>query len=213
MLIPGAKELFLLPSLLYTQINTTSQLSPEKAKNATKNILKCLSDLAEEAHKVYQFSKLLIDTSPFFGGGTHLAWEAAEALIIPVRVDQHSMEALKLTLDMLRNRSMDYVRINEAAGIKSVPKVHAIAMTHCGWLRQSKFTPDRSTQAYLQKVCYTVNEYKDLFSDEDPLKCIHLLDDFHSAGRISGTERIPLAKLNVGDTFVIQGQRLKVNIS
>jgi len=213
MMIPGAKELFLLPSLLYTQINTTSQLPPAKARAATKNILKCLADLADEAHKAYPFSKLLIDTSPFFGGGTHLAWESADALIIPVRVDQHSMEALKLTLDMLRNHSMDFVRMNDAAGIATVPKVHAIAMTHCGWNRQSEFTPDRSTQAYLQKVCQIANEYSDLFSDTDPLKCIHLLDDFHSAGRISGTQRTPLAKLNVGDTFVISGQRLKVNIS
>ncbi len=213
MLVSGAKELFLLPSILYTQINTTSQIPPDKAKKAMKGILTCLKDLAEELRKVYQFSKILTDTSPFFGGGTHLAWELAEALIIPVRVDQHSMEALRLTLEMLRNKSMDFLRMNSAADIKTVPKVHAIAMTHCGWNRQAEFTPDRSTQAYLGKVCEIANEYSDLFSDPDPLKCIHLLDDFHSAGRISGTQRTPLAKLTVGDTFVISGQRLKVNIS
>ena len=28
-----------------------------------------------------------MDTSPFYAGGTHLAWCAADAVIIPVRVD------------------------------------------------------------------------------------------------------------------------------
>ncbi len=29
---------------------------------------------------------ILLDTSPFYSGGTHLAWSAADAIIIPVRV-------------------------------------------------------------------------------------------------------------------------------
>jgi cellulose biosynthesis protein BcsQ len=37
---------------------------------------------------------------------------AADALIIPVRVDQHSIEALKLTLDMLKNPNMDFRKFN-----------------------------------------------------------------------------------------------------
>jgi hypothetical protein len=158
-------------------------------------------------------SKVLIDTSPFFGGATHLAWVAADALIIPVRVDQQSMDALRLTLDMLKNPDMDFLRLNKQAGINKVPKVHAIVMTHCGWNRQAAFTPDRSTQAYLTKVTEIVSEYAELFSSDDPIDAIHLLDDFHSAGRISGTERIPLAKLPVGESHTIEGQRLEVNQS
>jgi chromosome partitioning protein len=86
-------------------------------------------------------------------------------------------------------------------------------MTHCGWNRQAAFTPDRSTQAYLSQVIEIAKENAELFSCEDPVDAIHILDDFHSAGRISGSKRIPLAKLVVGDTHTIEGQRLEVNES
>src|SRR5207302_7754247 len=104
-------------------------------------------------------------------------------------------------------------RLNKEAGITKLPKVHAIAMTHCGWNRQAAFTPDRSTQAYLAQVIDIANENKELFSCIDPIEAIHLLDDFHSAGRISGTKRIPLAKLSVRESYVIESQRLEVNES
>ena len=140
---------------------------------------------------------------------------AADALIIPVRVDQHSMEALKLTLSMLTNQNMDFLRLNQQAGIKKLPRVHAIAMTHCGWNRQSAVTPDRSTQAYLAQVIDIVRENAALFSCEDPIDCIHLLDDFHSAGRTSAApSEFRSAPLNVGRSgFTIEGQRLEVNQS
>ena len=86
-------------------------------------------------------------------------------------------------------------------------------MTHCGWNRQAAFTPDRSTQAYLAQVIDIANDNADLFSCDDPIEAIHLLDDFHSAGRISGSKRIPLAKLTVGESHTIEGQRLEVNES
>ena len=119
-------------------------------------------------------TKALLDTSPFFGGTTHLGWVAADALIIPVRVDQHSMQALKLTLAMLKKQDMDFLRLNSQAGIKKIPKVHAIVMTHCGWNRQAAFTPDRSTQAYLTQVLDIAYEHADVFSCEEPLDAIHL---------------------------------------
>lgn len=34
-----------------------------------------------------------------------------------------------------------------------------------------------------------------------------------TAGRISSSKKIPLAKLNVGQSYVIEGQRLEVNPS
>jgi hypothetical protein len=123
------------------------------------------------------------------------------------------MQALKLTLAMLKDPQMDFMRLNAQAGIKKVPKVHAIVMTHCGWNRQVAFTPDRSTQAYLAQVLDIAYENADLFSCDDPVDAIHLLDDFHSAGRISGSKRIPLAQLNVGESHTIEGQRLEVNDS
>jgi chromosome partitioning protein len=211
-LVPGSKELFLFPSLLYTQLSAASNLGPRR-QETSRNILQSLEALAGSLSKHFGASKVLIDTSPFFGGATHLAWVAADALVIPVRVDQHSMEALKLTLSMLKNPEMDFLRLNKEAGITKVPKIHAIAMTHCGWNRQTAFTPDRSTQAYLAQVIDIAQQNEELFSCDDPIGAIHILDDFHSAGRISGSKRIPLAKLSVGESYTIESQRLEVNES
>lgn len=211
-LVPGSKDLFLFPSLLYTQLSSTANLGA-RAQSTQRNILQSVQELGRDLGKHLKTSKVLLDTSPFFGGATHLAWVAADALVIPVRVDQHSVEALKLTLSMLSNPKMDFLRLNEQAGITKVPKVHAIAMTHCGWNRQAAFTPDRSTQAYLAQVLDIAKANASLFSSSNPMDAIHLLDDFHSAGRISGTKRIPLAKLTVGESHTIEGQRLEVNQS
>jgi chromosome partitioning protein len=210
--VPGSKELFLFPSLLYTQLSASANLGA-RSQETTRNILKSVENLTRKLTIHLKTSKTLIDTSPFFGGATHLGWVAAEALIIPVRVDQHSMQALKLTLRMLEKADMDFLRLNAQAGIVKAPKVHAIVMTHCGWNRQTAFTPDRSTQAYLTQVIDIAAEHANLFSCSDPLDAIHLLDDFHSAGRISGSKRIPLAKLSVGESHTIEGQRLEVNES
>lgn len=210
--VPGSKELFLFPSLLYTQLNQSTQLGSH-AVETTRNILQSVQSLAGSLREDLGATKVIMDTSPFFGGATHLGWVAADALIIPVRVDQHSMEALKLTLSMLKNPDMDFLRLNRQAKIEKIPKLHAIVMTHCGWNRQTAATPDRSTQAYLANVLEIAHEHADLFSCDDPMDAIHLLDDFHSAGRISGSKRIPLAKLSVGESHTIQGQRLEVNES
>lgn len=210
--VPGSSELFLFPSLLYTQLSASANLGP-RSQETTRNILQSVEYLGATLRKHLRASKILIDTSPFFGGATHLGWVAADALVIPVRVDQHSMEALRLTLAMLKKPDMDFLRLNAQAGITKIPKVHAIVMTHCGWNRQTEFTPDRSTQAYLAQVIEIVRANTDVFSCDDPIDAIHLLDDFHSAGRISGSKRIPLAQLNVGDSHTIEGQRLEVNES
>ena len=211
-IVPGSKELFLFPSLLYTQLSAAANLG-SRSKETTRNILQSVESLARKLSSHLKATKVLVDTSPFFGGATHLGWVAADALIIPVRVDQHSMQALKLTLAMLKKPDMDFLRLNSQAGIAEVPKVHAIVMTHCGWNRQTAFTPDRSTQAYLAQVLDIAAEHAEVFSCPDPLDAIHLLDDFHSAGRISGSKRIPLAKLSVGESHTIEGQRLEVNES
>jgi len=210
--VAGSKELFLFPSLLYTQLSSAQNLGA-RSQETSRNILKSVDTLIRDLKAEYSTPKVIMDTSPFFGGATHLGWVAADALVIPVRVDQNSVQALKLTLSMLRDPSMDFLRLNAQAGIKERPLVHAIVMTHCGWNRQAAFTPDRSTQAYLAQVVDIAYEHRDLFSCLDPMDAIHLLDDFHAAGRISGSKRIPLAQLNVGDSYTIEQQRLEVNES
>ena len=133
--------------------------------------------------------------------------------MIPVRVDQNSIDALRLTLRMLSDQTMDFHRFNQQAGIVRSPKVHAIVMTHCGWSRQKKNTPDGSTKFFAQRALNIAEEFSELFSEEDVASCFYLLDDFHSAGRISGNQRIPLSQLNAGAKYLVDSQRLEVNPS
>lgn len=211
-MIPGSQELFLFPSLLYSQLAQFQQLQAAKS-DASKRVLLTLKRIIDMAALVAKPNKILIDTSPFFGGATHLAWCAAEALIVPVRVDQNSVEALRLTLQMLRDKTMDFHRFNEQADLDHTPVVHAIVMTHCGWSRQKANAPDVSTKFFVQKAIEIALEFQELFSEDDISSCFYLLEDFHSAGRISGNQRIPLARLNAGTKYHVEGQRLEVNPS
>lgn len=210
-MVPGSSELFLFPSLLYSQLAQYSQLRGDRGKAASEKVLLSVKTIIKKASAFAKPSKTIMDTSPFFGGATHLGWCAAEALIIPVRVDQHSIDALRLTLNMLADGNSEFHKFNEQAGILHRPQVHAIAMTHCGWSRQRKNTPDSSTRFFLQKALEIAKEYEHLFSEDSAEDCFYLLDDFHSSGRISGKQRIPLSKLEAGQKFLIDGQRLEVN--
>lgn len=212
-MIPGSTELFLFPSLLYSQLAQYSQLTGGHSTGASARVLLSVKHIIEEVSKLHNSEKVLIDTSPFFGGATHLAWHAAEALIIPVRVDQHSIEALDLTLSMLANQTMDFQKFNKQAGLTHEPKVHAIAMTHCGWNRQKANTPDSSTRFFVERALEVAKKHEGVFSEDDVTKCFYLLDDFHSSGRISGKQRIPLSKLVSGRKYLVEGQRLEVNPS
>lgn len=211
-MIPGSSELFLFPSLLYSQLAQYAQLASAK-KDASKKVLQTMVKIIQDATDFSNPGKVLIDTSPFFGGATHLSWCAAEALIIPVRVDQNSVDALRLTLQMLKDKNMDFHRFNAQAGIEGAPVVHAIAMTHCGWSRVKKNTPDSSTKFFAQAAIEIAEDFKELFSEEDIADCFYLLDDFHSAGRISGNRRIPISVLTAGQKYHVDNQRLEVNPS
>ena len=210
-LVPGSTELFLFPSLMYGQLAQFGQLGDTQKKRASQTILKSLDRVVCQVSEFAKPERTLIDTSPFFGGATHLAWEAADALIIPVRVDQHSIEALRLTLDMLTKQHMDFHRFNAQAGFSHQPLVHAVVMTHCGWNRQKANTPDSSTKFFVEAALQVSESYREVFSEKEPADCFYLLDDFHSSGRISGQQRIPLAELKAGRKFMVEGQRLEVN--
>lgn len=212
-MIAGSTQLFLFPSLLYSQLAQYAQLDEQHRREPSKRVLLTIKRIIENVVKYTRSSKVLIDTSPFFGGATHLSWIAADALIIPVRVDQHSVEAFRLTMDMLRDTAMDFHKFNKQAGLTSVPQVHAVAMTHCGWNRQKQNTPDSSTRFFVERALEIAQEYREFFSDLDPTNCFYLLSDFHSSGRISGKQRIPLSCLAAGQKYMVEGQRLEVNPS
>lgn len=212
--IKGSNSLFLFASSLYGGLNQLSVMDPTKKAQAMGKILLGLRTLLKKEADELKTTKTLIDTSPFFGGATHLAWMAAEALVVPIRVDQSSLEAFELTLRMLEEPQMDFMRYAKEIGQPHVPpKIHVIAMTHCGWSRTQANTPDQSTQAFVQQVINKITKKSHLFSSSNPLDSIVLLDDFHSAGRISGNTRAPLATLDVGRFVTIEGKRLQVNES
>jgi cellulose biosynthesis protein BcsQ len=212
-LIPGSTELYLFPSLLYSTLAQYSQLHGDLGAEASRRVVNSVRTIVREAQKEAKAEKILIDTSPFFGGATHLSWAAADALIIPVRVDQHSIEALKLTLKMLTDPNMDFHRFNRQAGITRQPVVHAIVMTHCGWNRQMANNPDSSTRFFVEKAVEVAQDFSEYFSDSGVEYCFYLLDDFHSSGRISGKQRIPITKLTSGRKYTVENQRLEVNPS
>lgn len=213
-MIPGSTELFLFPSLLYSQLAQFAQIAGgTHTKDASAKVLTALKRIVEGGAATAKPEKIVIDTSPFFGGATHLAWVAADALVIPVRVDRHSIEALRLTLEMLVNPNMDFQKFNAQGGMKHQPKVHAVVMTHCGWNRQKPNTPDSSTRFFVEEALTVAKDYQGVFSETDISNCFYLLDDFHSSGRISGNQRIPLAKLQSGKKYMVDGHRLEVNPS
>ncbi len=211
-MVPGSTELYLFPSLLYSTLAQYAQLQGGLGIEASRRVVNSIRNIIDEVTTTVKVDKILIDTSPFFGGATHLGWAAADALIIPVRVDQHSIEALGLTLEMLTNKEMDFHKFNRQAGIDHAPVVHAIVMTLCGWSRQKRNTPDSSTRFFVEKAVEVALKYEGIFSDSVEY-CFYLMDDFHSCGRISGKQRIPISRLESGKKYPVDNQRLEVNPS
>ena len=70
-----------------------------------------------------------------------------------------------------------------------------------------------STRFFVQKALELSEKYSHLFSEKNIADCFYLLDDFHSSGRISGKQRIPLSCLEAGKKYMVEGQRLEVNPS
>jgi len=205
--------LYLFPSLLYSTLAQYSQLQAGLGREASRRVVNSIKTAIEEASILAKPEKIIIDTSPFFGGATHLSWAAADALIVPVRVDQHSIEALRLTLRMLTDKELDFHRFNKQAGTNHQPLVHAIVMTHCGWNRQKANTPDSSTRFFVEQAVEIAKEFPSVFTEDNVGDCFYLLDDFHSSGRISGNQRIPISRLVSGRKYPVDNQRLEVNPS
>lgn len=209
-IIPGSAELFAFPSTLYQQLQIANA---QNNSSAVKNLLEILDKVLTKERKDKNLTKTLMDTSPFYAGGTHLAWCAADAVIIPVRVDEHSIESLKLTLELLSNKAKDYKIWDERAGGRKSPKVAAIVMTMAGAKSQKKFTPDSASRMYIERALSIAEKYLDLFDFEDPRDAFSITDDFMSTGRISGAKGIPIAELKVNSFHSVEGKRLQVNSS
>lgn len=208
--IAGNPELFAFPSLLYQQLNTAYS---QGNKGAVSKLLSGLRGVLQGECEAGSCQKVLIDTSPFYAGGTHLAWCAVDALIVPVRVDEHSLESLELLFKLLSDPARDFQMWNERAGGLGMPKIAAIVMTMVGSKSQQEATPDAASRMYIERALTLAETYNHLFNHSDPSDAFVITDDFHSAGRISGAERIPITELRVGKFHKIEGRRLQVNLS
>lgn len=208
--IPGDQLLFAFPSTMYQQLQIANAQNNPQAVLRLLESLKSILDLEAKEKKT---EGVLLDTSPFYAGGTHLAWCAADALIVPVRVDEHSIESLELTLNMLSNPNGDFVMWNKRAGGRTVPKVAAVVMTMVGSKSQLRATPDRASQMYIGRALAIAEKYPQLFDHAEPSDAFVVTDDFVSSGRISGAKSIPISRLTVGGFHTVEGKRLQVNKS
>ena len=208
--IPGNQELFAFPSTLYQQLNMAHA---QRNITAVSKLLRGLKSILDKECADKKCEKILIDTSPFYAGGTHLAWCAVDALIVPVRVDEHSLESLELLFRQLSDPSRDFQLWNERAGGAATPKVAAIVMTMVGSKSQVKATPDRASRMYIERAFELAEQYVSLFAVNDPSDAFVLTDDFHSAGRISGAKRIPISELKIRSFHTVGSKRLQVNAS
>jgi chromosome partitioning protein len=208
--LPGDPQMFSFPSTLYQQLSLAWS---QQNTTAVKKLLLSLRDILNDEAKDKKCDLILMDTSPFYAGGTHLAWCAAEALIIPVRVDEHSIESLALTFDMLANAANDFAVWNDRAGDLKAPKVAAIVMTMAGARSQKTFTPDSASRMYIERALKIAQKYKALFPQNDISDAFVVCDDFVSAGRISGAKSIPISRLKIGSFHTVETRRLQVNES
>jgi len=206
-IIPGSPEMFAFPSTLYQQLQIANAQSNPKAVGSLLDSLKVVLD---HQAKELDVEGILMDTSPFYAGGTHLAWCAADAVIIPVRVDEHSIASLELTLSLLSDPNKDFQVWNSRAGGRPAPRVAAIVMTMVGSKSQMQSTPDRASRMYIERALDIANRYPQLF-DVDPTETFVVTDDFVSSGRISGAKSIPVSQLKVGQFHTVEGKRLQVN--
>ncbi len=209
--IPGDSALFAFPSSLYQQLQ---QAVAANNQSAVKNILLSLKTIMDDEAKLKDCEVTLMDCSPFYAGATHLAWCAAEAMIIPVRVDEHSIDSLNLTLEMLSSPSSDFNVWRDRAGGITAPKVAAIVMTMVGARSNKAGVKDMASQMYIERAYDVASRYPQLFDCSDPADAFALTDDFMSAGRISGALSIPIPLLKVGAFHPVDnGKRLQVNQS
>jgi cellulose biosynthesis protein BcsQ len=209
-MVAGNQELFAFPSTLYQQLNIAHAARNTKA---VERLLHGLKKILSEEAESKKCEKILIDTSPFYAGATHLAWCAVEALIVPVRVDEHSLESLELLFRQISDQSKDFCQWNERAGGLPAPKIASIVMTMVGSKSQKKATPDNASRMYIERAVDLAEQHAHLFGVDDPSDAFVLTDDFHSAGRISGAKRIPIAELKVRSFHTVEGRRLQVNSS
>lgn len=211
--LPSDEQLYVLPSQMANAIAQAKTVSGYQQQTALDNMLLALKQEILREQQETETKRSLIDTSPFFSGGTHLAWHATDALIIPVRTDQQSINSLNLLLNTLSNSSSEFRRTMPSDGHS--PKIQLVVLTHCGWSTRSgaRNEPNQQTKVFLEQVRDVVNRNITHFTTNNPDDHIVLLDDFLGSGRISSAQSKPIMLLNAGDTLMINRVKAEVNLS
>ncbi len=213
--IRSSDELYLLPSQLITSVNQVSSLPPQQKEQALNGIVFSLKTEIEREMRENNLAKCLIDTSPFFAGATQLAWYAADAMVIPVRTDQQSINSLELLINTLQSSQGEFRKYLIGENRDFCPKIQMVVLTHCGWStqRDNKNVPNKQTMVYVQKAYDILSRNRSLLSSENPDNHLLLLDDFLGSGRISSALSKPIDLLRAGESKTIDRVRVEVNDS
>ncbi len=213
--IRSSDDLYLLPSQLTTSINQVSSLQSPQREQALNDILFSLKTEIERELQENKLDKCLIDTSPFFAGATQLSWYAADAMIIPVRTDQQSINSLELLINTLKMPGSEFRKHLTGDESRFCPKLQMVVLTHCGWSTQegNKNVPNKPTKIYLQKVHDIISRNISVFSTDNPDNHLLILDDFLGSGRISSAFSTPINLLRIGESRTINRLRVEVSAS
>ncbi len=211
--VPSSPNLYEFPSIMESALSQARGI-PGEADRAVSQILNSFRDLLDRETKKIDCERVLIDTSPFFSGATHLSWHAVDSLIVPVRTDQQSVDSLSLLINLLKDKSRSFLRSQEGLNLHS-PKIQMVVVTHCGWSTRlgARNEPNNQTKIYLEKVKQVVESNLDCFTTSDPDNHIVPLDDFLGTGRIASAKQIPIKCLKSQQVFTIGDQKVTVNRS
>ncbi|MBP3530876.1 MAG: ParA family protein [Thermoguttaceae bacterium] len=212
--IPSSNELYLLPSVLNSALNLTDGglLDSTQRLAAISNALFSLRKEIKRETTQNGLDKCLIDTSPFFSGGTELAWHASDALIVPVRTDRQSINSFELLIKTMQSSASFRKYADKLEGFRT-PKIHAVVLTHCGWSTRSgaRSMPNQQTKVYLQQCYDIMSRNRQLLSTDNPENHLFILDDFLGSGRVSSLESKPIELLKQGDTKTFDRVKVTVN--
>ena len=211
--IKSSDELFVLPSQLATAVNQAMSLTSPHREESVRGIIFSLQTEIEREMQECNSNKCLIDTSPFFAGATQLAWYATDALIVPVRTDQQSINSLELLIHLLGASQGEFRRYLLNGATNRIPKIQMVILTHCGWSRKDgdKNVPDKQTQLYIRRVYNILMQHRNLLSSDNPNNHLFIMYDFLGSGRISSIRSKPINCLQPGESVTIDRQRVSVN--
>lgn len=211
--LPSDTKLYLLPTQIANALSQASTVPGKISIVMKDNMLYSLRDEINREMEETNTSRCLIDTSPFFSGATHLAWHACDALIIPVRTDQQSVNSLSLLMDTLSNPSSEFRRMLPSDN--HTPKIQIVVLTHCGWstVAGARNVPNQQTKIYVEKVYDIISRNITHFTTNKPENHLMLLDDFLGTGRISSARSKPIPMLSPGESATINRVRTEVNAS